>query len=318
MPLDDEYKRLLDLMDGLGILEPYSGCSAEEIRARMAPLQEARKHAGAQMASEEDRKISLPGYELAIRIYRPNDKVQLPVVVYFHGGGFVFGGLDSHAHVCRELADRVDAIVVSVDYRLAPEHRFPKAVDDAFAAVCWVAANAASLGGDGGRLAVAGDSAGATLATVSAIRCRDEGGPALRFQLLIYPGTDARGNYPSRQENAEGYFLTQDAIDWFFEQYLRDDRDRQQMWVSPILAADLAGLPPALIVTAEFDPLRDEGEAYAARLQAAGVPSRTERYDGAIHGFFGASTVIGESALQHSSLALAAALRTSADATAES
>lgn len=312
MPLADEYKQALLLLQAAGLLKPYAGCTADEIRARMAPLEAMRKLAGPPVAAETDRLIPGPGGELAIRIYRPQGQAPFPMVVYFHGGGFVLGGIDSHAHICRELANRASALVVSVDYRRAPEHRFPAAVDDAYAAVCWVAEHAAAFDGDGRRLAVAGDSSGANLAAISALRCRDEGGPPLRFQLLVYPGVEARYLHPSRRENAQGYFLTEDAIEWFYTQYLRSDADRDHPWVSPLRAPDLHRLPPALVVTAEFDPLRDEGEAYALRLAQAGVASRARRYDGAIHAFFGGATAIGREALTEAASALQSALTTGA------
>lgn len=309
MPLDPEFKAALQMMQAAGLLKPYAGCDAAQIRARMAPLEELRKKSGTPVYSETDHAIAGLERDLAIRIYKPVHAGTLPVIVYFHGGGFVLGGLDSHAHICRELASRVEAIVVSVDYRRAPEHRFPAAVDDAYAAVRWVAANAAAFDGDGRRLAVAGDSSGANLATISALRCRDKGGPALRFQLLVYPGADARSTHASRSVNADGYFLTQEAIEWFFAQYLRSDADRDHPWVSPLRAPDHRGLPPALVITAEFDPLRDEGEAYAARLAQAGVAARASRYDGAIHGFFGASTAVGRAALAEATEALRLSFR---------
>lgn len=302
---------MLALMQAHGLVQPYAGCTAQEIRARLAPLEAMRKSEAYPSVAETDRSIlgsgGGPGGALALRLYRPRTGT-LPVIAYFHGGGFVLGGLDSHAHICRELAQRTGALVVSVDYRLAPEHRFPAAVDDALAAVRWIAGHAAALGGDASRLAVAGDSSGANLATVTALRCRDEAGPPICFQLLFYPGTDVRAQHGSRRDNAEGYFLTRDAIDWFFTQYLRSDGDQDLPWVSPLRAADLRQLPPALIVTAEFDPLRDEGEAYAARLSQAGVSARASRYDGAIHGFVGPSTTLGRAALAEAATALRAAM----------
>ncbi len=309
MPLHEEIKRVLEVMDSVGILKPFSGCTAAEVRARMAPLEEMRKKTGTPVSSEIDHVIPCDGHNVLARVYRSELDGILPVIVYFHGGGFALGGIDSHAHICRELCIRSSAVVVSVDYRLAPEHLFPSAVEDAFSAVCWIAKNASTFGGDSSRLAVAGDSAGANLAAVSALRCRDESGPAIQFQLLIYPGTDLRGKYPSHDENAEGYFLTRDSLDWFCAQYLRDDSDRDHPWASPALASDLSNLPPALIITAEFDPLRDEGAEYAARLGKAGVTAQVSCYSGAIHGFFGAATEIGRAALSESSTALNEALR---------
>jgi acetyl esterase len=220
----------------------------------------------------------------------------LPLVAFFHGGGWVLCGLDSHDETCRQLANGTGAIVMSVDYRLAPEHRFPTAAEDAYAATRWLAANGAGLGGDPARLAVAGDSAGGNLAAAVALMARDRGGPALVFQLLIYPVLDHASDTASHKENATGYFLTADAMRWFWAQYLGPDGDGADPYVSPLRAADLTGLPPAHVVTAEFDPLRDEGEAYAALLTAAGVPAESRRYDGAFHGFFSMTAVLDSAA----------------------
>jgi acetyl esterase len=183
-------------------------------------------------------------------------------------------------------------VVVSVDYRLAPEHKFPAAPEDCFAATCWVAEHAAEINGDPARLAVGGDSAGGNLAAIVAQLARDKGGPRLVFQLLIYPATDFTAQNSSKQENAEGYFLTLDDMRWFENHYLNSEADRVNPLASPSLAPDLSNLPPALILTAEYDPLRDEGEEYGRRLQAAGVPVTIRRYDGLIHGFFGQALII--------------------------
>jgi acetyl esterase len=208
-----------------------------------------------------------------------------PALVYLHGGGWVIGSLDSYDATCRELAEGAGCVVVSVDYRLAPEHRYPAAPQDCFAAVKWVAANAGSLGADARRLAVGGDSAGGNLSAVVAQMARDQGGPAIRFQLLIYPVTDADFTRRSYVDNAEGYLLTTASMHWFWDHYLPEREKRAEPYACPLRAADLAGLPPAWVCTAEFDPLRDEGEAYAKRLQHAGVSTTLTRFDGLIHGF---------------------------------
>lgn len=254
----------------------------------------------------EDRMVPGPGGAIALRIYRPASppsqrRSDLPIMVYFHGGGFVFGDLDTHDPLCRQFAAAVPAVVVSVDYRLAPEHRFPAAVDDAEAAVRWVAEQARSLGADGGRLVVAGDSAGGTLAAVAARRARDAGGPPISLQLLIYPVTDLSRSYPSHQTYGHGYFLTTEAMAWFTAHYLGadalDDTVRcRQPDASPLFTGDLSGLPRAHVVTAEFDPLRDEGEAYAQRLGQAGVATTQVRYDGMIHGFVSMDGVLDSGA----------------------
>jgi acetyl esterase len=208
-------------------------------------------------------------------------------MVFFHGSGFVVCSLDTHDGICRNLCAGTGCVVVSVDYRLAPEAKFPAAPDDCLAATRWAVANAAALGADPGRVFVAGDSAGGNLAAVTALRIRDEGGPALLGQLLIYPVTDYYDpGTPSMVENAEGYGLGRAGMIWFWDHYLRTPADGAHPHASPLRAGRLDGLPPALVVTAEFDPLRDEGEYYAERLRQAGVPTEMKRWDGMNHGFF--------------------------------
>lgn len=222
------------------------------------------------------------------RVYWPEDaaaSTDLPVVVFCHGGGWVICDLDSHDQLCRALANGSGAIVVSVDYRKAPEHRFPAAAEDAYAVTRWVAANARSLGGDPRRIAVAGDSAGGNLAAATALMARHHGSPRIAFQLLIYPMLDHARGTPSYRDNAQGYFVTDDHLRWYWEQYLGETGDGSHPYASPLCAEDLSGLPPAHIVTAEFDPLRDEGEAYGARLREAGGDVEVMRYDGMFHGF---------------------------------
>ncbi|MDQ1375382.1 MAG: acetyl esterase, partial [Actinomycetota bacterium] len=238
---------------------------------------------------------------------RPSDRRPLPVLVFFHGGGFVIGDLDTHDQVCRQLANGSHAIVVAVDYRLAPEHPYPAAPDDCFAATTWIHEHATELGGDPTRMAVAGDSAGGNLAAVVAQEARDKGGPPLKAQILIYPATDLSMQHPSITENGEGYLLTKEGMDWFMGHYAPDVDDVR---CSPLAAVDLSGLPPALVITAEFDPLRDEGEAYAAHLREAGVPVVLSRYDGMIHGFFQLGVLLdaGTKAVDEAARALAAAL----------
>jgi len=247
-----------------------------------------------QPASVDDVSIPGPAGSLPARLYRPA-RMPVSTVVYFHGGGWVAGDLNTHDRQARLLAIEVDAVVLSVDYRRPPETKFPGAFDDGLAATRWAAANITELGGDAARLAVAGDSAGANLAAALAQACR-EGGPRLAAQLLIYPAVDAAGSYrsevenakyPSRAENADGYFLTLDTMRWFADHYLRDARDGLDPRASPLRAANLSGLPAAIICTAEFDPLRDEGEAYAEALRRVGVRVAYYREPTLIHGFFG-------------------------------
>jgi acetyl esterase len=233
----------------------------------------------------EDRTIPGPSGPVRVRITAPEGPGPFPGLVYFHGGGWVVGSLASHDHLCRAITNIAGVTVVSVDYRLAPEHPFPSAVDDADAATEWVARNAETLGIDGGRLAVGGDSAGGTLAAVVARRARDRGSPALEFQLLIYPITDCDLNTHSYLKNADGYMLTRAAMAWYWDQYVPDPARRFDPDVSPLRAGDLSGLCPALVITAGYDPLRDEAEAYADRLSQAGVAVRLSRYEGMIHGF---------------------------------
>jgi acetyl esterase len=245
-------------------------------------------------ASVDDISISGPAGPLRARLYRPA-RMPTSTIVYFHGGGWVAGDLNTHDRQARMLAIEVEAVVLSVDYRRPPETKFPGAVDDAVAATRWAATNITELGRDAGQLGVAGDSAGANLAAAVAQACR-EGGPRLAAQLLIYPAVDVAGNYrseaenakyPSRAQNGDGYFLTLDTMRWFADHYLRDDRDGLDPRASPLRAASLNGLPAAVICTAEFDPLRDEGEAYAQALQRVGVRVVYYREPTLIHGFFG-------------------------------
>jgi acetyl esterase len=239
------------------------------------------------LARVVDRAIPGPAGALACRIYTPVGAGPFPLIVYFHGGGWVVGDLDTQDMICRALAHGASAVVHSVDYRLAPEHKFPAAVDDAFAATCWASAHASELGGDPARVLVAGDSAGGGLAAAVALRARDAGGPALRAQVVIY----ASCNYPSvktpsAHEFAAGPILTDAAIAYFWGQYLRDPGvDQHHPWASPIRAADHRRLPPAFVASAELDPTRDDCEAYAAKLASAGVVAECRRYPGAPHGF---------------------------------
>ncbi|MFI7120199.1 alpha/beta hydrolase fold domain-containing protein [Amycolatopsis sp. NPDC049868] len=252
---------------------------------------EARFPPGPPVGSVED--VDLDG-GLSVRVYRPRDPGAggaLPVVVYFHGGGFVLCDLDTHDGVCRMIAERTPAVVIAVHYRRAPEHPFPAAVEDAYRAVRWAAENAAAYGAAPDRLAVAGDSAGGTLATVACLMARDQGGPSIRFQLLVYPVTDC---FAPRTEHARGFHLTRRQMTWFIEQYLADSADGGQPYASPLRAPDLSGLPPALVLTVEHDPLRAEGEAYARRLADAAVPATLHRVDGLFHGVFGLSGLLPE------------------------
>ena len=236
------------------------------------------------------KNLTFPGPDdtLGARLYRAigaGAEETLPGLVYFHGGGFVIGDLDTHDVVCRGLANAARCAVVSIDYRLAPEHKFPAAVDDAVAATRWVAEHAGELGIDATRLAVAGDSAGGNLAAVVALTARDGGRPALVFQVLIYPGTHPPHHTRSAEVNGQGYVLTRDVVDYFRRNYVRGPKDFDDWRCAPLLAPDVTRLPPALVITAGYDPLLDEGKAYAEKLAAAGVTVQYTCYDGLIHGF---------------------------------
>jgi acetyl esterase len=271
------------VLAGMPAGPPAHELTVDQARRNHAQTAAVLNGAPVAVARVEDRTVPGPAGDVPVRVYAPPGAGPLPVVVWFHGGGWVVGSLDTYDRLCRALAAAAGALVVSVGYRLAPEHRHPAAVEDCWAAVRWVAANAAAIGGRPDRLAVAGDSAGGNLATVVARRARDHGGPRLAFQLLVYPITDAACDTASYREFADGYQLTAALMRWYWDHYL-GGADGAGPDASP-LRADLAGLPPALVVTAEFDPLRDEGEAYAARLAAAGVAARASRYDGMVHGF---------------------------------
>jgi acetyl esterase len=288
MPLDPQAAAALELIASLGLNGITSFGDADRIRAIMDA---AALPSGIALAGIDDRTVAGPGGEIPVRVYRPHAAGPLPIVVYFHGGGWVVGSLTTHDGICRALADSVPTVVVSVDYRMGPEHRFPAAVDDSFAALQWVHAHAAELGGDATRLAVAGDSAGGNLAAVTAQLARADG-PALAFQLLVYPVTDHEFTSRSMEENAEGYFLTRADMRWFYDHYLRTAADGDDPRVSPLRARDLAGLPPAFVITAEYDPLRDQGIAYAHALRDAGNDVELTTYEGMFHGFFGMELTI--------------------------
>lgn len=261
-----------------------------------------------EVASVADHSIPGADGEIGVRVYRPADP-SAAVLVWFHGGGWMLGDLESADATCRALANRGGTVVVSVDYRLAPEDPGPAAFDDCLGATRWVAAHTDALGVEPGRLAVGGDSAGANLAARVAIAARDAGEPLVRFQLLVYPVTDLTMEHPSIEENGDGYLLTAATMRWFTENHLAG-ADATDPSVSPLLLDDLSGLPPALVVTAGFDPLRDEGDAFAAKLAAAGVQVDHARYDTMIHGFFAMTALldVAREAMARAGDALRAAL----------
>ncbi|HUN33939.1 MAG TPA: alpha/beta hydrolase [Trebonia sp.] len=283
MPVDPHLAAMLAGLAELGAPPMHEGTPET---GRMAYLHLTQGSRPAELVTEVASVFSLvpsAAEGLRARVYLPEGTGPFPVVAFFHGGGWVIGDLDTHDNMARRICQGARAVVVSTDYRLAPEHPFPAAAQDAVAAARWIAGHIGGLGGDG-RLAVAGDSAGGNLAAIVAQQLTSDG-MTLAGQLLIYPAVDALGGYPSRAENAKGYFLEQDTIDWFLRHYAGASPDAKDPQLSP-LHGNLAGLPPAIIVTAEFDPLRDEGEAYGAAIQAAGGQADVRRYPGMIHGFF--------------------------------
>ncbi|WP_257297942.1 alpha/beta hydrolase [Haloarchaeobius sp. FL176] len=279
-----QVQALLTMIESMDAPKPHE-MSPQQARATMDPLF-ARAAGEEPVDAVEDRTIPGPGGDIPVRIYRPESEGPHPTVVFFHGGGFVIGNLDTHDAVCRALTNEAEAVVVSVDYRLAPEHPFPAAVADAHAATEWASDHLDELGGNG-FLAVAGDSAGGTLTAVTCLLARDRG-PDIDHQCLVYPATAADADpetFPSREANAEGYFLETADMEWFFEQYIADEFDAYNPLAFPLQARDLSGVPPALVITAGFDPLRDEGRAYAERLEAAGVDTTYREFEGMVHGF---------------------------------
>jgi acetyl esterase/lipase len=306
MPLDPQAQAFLEQLAASGAppLHELSVAEARQVIVTLFGVEGDPEPVGAVV----DRMIPGAAGEISARMYTPRGTGPFPILVYFHGGGWVIGNLDAYDATCRALTKAARCIVVAMEYRLAPEHPFPAAPEDCYAATQWVAAHATAIGGDPTRLALGGDSAGGNLTAVVAQMVRDRGGPALCYQLLVYPVTDHNYDTASYRENAEGYLLTRDAMVWFWNHYLRSPADGSNPMASPLRADNLRGLPPAMVITAEFDPLRDEGEAYAARLQEAGVPVTLKRYDGMIHGFLSLGTVLeqGKQAIADA----AAALRT--------
>ena len=307
MPLHPQTQALLDEFAKAGAID-LTQLPPAAVRQVYAQMSLARTEVA--VRSVADRTIPGPAGAIPVRVYVPATDATGAGLVYYHGGGFVIGGLDTHDGTCRALANASGATIVSVDYRLAPEHKYPAAADDCYAALRWVAEHGAEIGVDPQRLAVAGDSAGGNLAAVTALLARERRGPALRMQVLIYPVTDHRFDTASYRDNGEGYFLTTKQMQWFWDHYLERSEQGHEVSASPLRAKDLAGLPPALVITAEYDPLRDEGEAYAARLREDGVPTELARYAGQIHGFFAMFEALddGRKAVEHAGAALRRAL----------
>jgi len=282
--LDPQAQRMLDKIRESGI-PPYDSLDPASARKLYDKACAAGRGDPPQPVEVKDFRIPGPAGEIPLRYYRAVNQSNLPVLVFYHGGGYTIGSLDSHDAVCRHLCVDAECIVVAVDYRLGPEHRFPASTDDAWAALCWVADNAKAIGGDPERIAVGGDSAGGNLSAVTCLTAREAGQPKIIYQLLIYPGTDMTESFPSHKTYGEGYLLTSKLIHWFHNNYMAPGTDPRYWKVSPLHAADHSGLPPAHVITAGFDPLQDEGAAYADKLKSAGVAVTHQHYDGMLHGF---------------------------------
>ncbi len=296
MALDPQVKAILDQMaeaDGPK-LSDMDAPSAREVFRQMST---AFDNSDVPVGGVEDRNIPGPGGDIPIRIYTPVAAGGSPLaaLVYYHGGGWVVGDIESHDATCRTLSQTSGCKVISVDYRLAPEAKFPAAADDAYAALVWVEKNAMEIGVDPNRIAVGGDSAGGNLAAVASLMARDKNGPHIAFQLLIYPVTQIGIDSASRKELATGYFLETETMTWFEDQYV-DPADADSPYASPLKADNLSGLPPAYVITAGFDPLKDEGKAYADGLRAAGVDVQYVNYDGMIHGFIALTALVENAA----------------------
>ena len=292
--LHPQILRVLEVMAEAN-LKPIEAMSPAEARAQMEATAQSRKAEPLSVDRVEERLIPGPASDIRLRLYWPNSTAPVPAVVYYHGGGHVIGSLDTHDLIARNLSAGVGALVASVDYRMGPEHKFPAAVDDSFAALKWVHAHGKELGADPDRIGVHGDSAGANLAAVVALMARDTGSPKLRLQSLVYPVADYRLAGGSYDQYAEGYgLLTRQSMVWFRNHYLRSPQDAEDWRASPIKASSFAGVAPAIVITAECDVLHDDGEGYAEALRRAGVPVEYKEYSGMIHGFFGMMPVVDD------------------------
>jgi acetyl esterase len=315
MPLDPVAKRLLDMIASGGGMADISRMTPQEMRAGFGRLAQSVDVRDAPIGEIRNGEWPGPGGALPYRLYAPTHPAAqpLPALVFFHGGGCVFGSIETHDGLCRVLANESGCAVVSVGYRQAPEHRFPAAVEDSWAAIQWFAAHAAELGLDPARLGVGGDSAGGGLAAVACRMAARDNRPRLKLQVLFCPVMDVKPATPSRRALAEGYFLTQATMDWMLSHYCPPGTDLNDPRLSPLAAPDFSGLPPAHIHTAEFDPLRDEGEAYARALRHAGVAARYTCHAGMIHHFYGMAGAIpaARAALKAAALAMRDALAAS-------
>jgi acetyl esterase len=291
MPLDPQVEVLRADRERSNVAPLYT-MTVEQARAEdLKSIQEAGGNPEP-VASIVERDIPGPDGDLRIRIYRPDNRPSLPVLVYFFGGGWTLGTIDTADGICRALTNAADCATICVGYRLAPEHKFPAAVHDCYAATRWIACHPSELGVDADRLAVGGDSAGGNLAAAVTLLAKRNGGPAIAHQLLVYPNTDYHADTQSLRDNTDPALFNATSVDWYWRHYLASPRDGTDQLASPLRAPDLRGLPAATVLTAEYDPLRDEGEAYAHRLREAGVPVELTRYDGMVHGFFAMSGVL--------------------------
>ena len=282
MPITAEVQEILKLRAAAPAMHTLS---VEEARISSAAAR-IQPDPAEPVARIEDLTIPGPAGDIPVRLYSPDPDTQLPALVYYHGGGWVIGDLDSHDPLCRTLANRANVVVLSVHYRLAPEHKYPAAADDSYAAAQWVSEHGAEIGADGSRIVVCGDSAGGNLSAVVSLMARDRGGPELRGQVLIYPVTNLDFGTDSYRDNGDGSKgLSEDGMRWFWQHYVRTQSEGFEPYASPLRADTIADLPPALVITAEYDALRDEGELYAERLERGGIPTQLTRYDGVIHGF---------------------------------
>jgi acetyl esterase len=292
MPLDPQAQKVVDALVALN-LKPIKDSTPAEAReamrtrtAALGPVED--------VAAVADHRVPVAGGEITVRVYRPAGHGPHPVLVFYHGGGWVIGDLYTHDGICRSTVNAAGCAVAAVDYRLAPEFKYPVAVEDSYAALTWVVASATRLGLDPARVAVGGDSAGGNLSAAVALLARERRGPRLLLQLLIYPVTNYDFGTPSYRENATGYVLTTEDMRWFWRHYLAREEQGAEPTASPFRAKSLAALPPALVITAGCDPLRDEGEAYAARLRDAGVPVTLTQYPGMFHGFIRMTRILDQ------------------------
>src|SRR2546427_10886972 len=313
MALDPQAQEVINLVIKSG-RPAYHTLSPKDARQLFREPRPASTPTPPEIGAVRNLMADGPGGPIRLRVYRPTGvaaATPLPALVYFHGGGWVIGDLDTHDVQCRQLTAEAGIAVIAVDYRLAPEHKFPAAVDAAWAATRWVAAHGSELGVDAQRLSVAGDSAGGNLAATVALLAREAGAPAIALQVLVYPVTDVGAESQSYRDFAEGYLLTRESMRWFTNHYLKSARDAEDWRASPLRAQSLARLPPALVVTAGFDPLLDEGAAYAARLTDAGVLVDYVCYGGMIHGFMPMGRLIdtGNRAISHVAASPRPALR---------